>query len=58
MKIKLRLDDQETRAVWDAAQKAKTEVASWPAWKRGEETTASTTATATVATSKPTTTNE
>lgn len=42
MKIKLRLDDQETRAVWDAAQKAKTEVASWPAWKRGEEVTAST----------------
>lgn len=50
MKIKLRLDDQETRAVWDAAQKAKTEVASWPAWKRGEETAS----TATVATPKPT----
>jgi hypothetical protein len=55
MKIKLRLDDQETRAVWDAAQKAKTEVASWPAWKRGEETTASTATAAT--TPKPNTTN-
>lgn len=52
MKIKLRLDDQETRAVWDAAQKAKTEVASWPAWKRGEEATASSVA----ATPKPATT--
>jgi len=40
MKIKLKLDDQETRAVWETAQRAKAEVASWPAWKRGEETNA------------------
>lgn len=38
MKIKIRIDDPETRAVWETAQKAKAEVASWPAWKRGEET--------------------
>jgi hypothetical protein len=56
MKIKLRLDDQETRAVWDAAQKAKPEVASWPAWKRGEETTVTNTATTAAATPKPDTT--
>lgn len=37
MKIKIKLDDPETRAVWEAVQKAKAEVASWPAWKRGEE---------------------
>jgi NTP pyrophosphatase (non-canonical NTP hydrolase) len=35
-KLKLKLDDPETRAVWAAAQRAKAEVASWPAWKRGE----------------------
>lgn len=37
MKIKIRIDDPETRAVWETAQKAKAEVESWPAWKRGEE---------------------
>ena len=36
-KLKLRLDDPETRAVWEAALRARREVASWPAWKRGEE---------------------
>lgn len=36
MKIKVRIDDSETRAVWEAAQQAKIEVAGWPAWKRGE----------------------
>lgn len=35
-KIKIRLDDPETRALWDTAQRAKQEVASWPAWKRGD----------------------
>lgn len=54
MKIKLRLDDHETRAVWDAAQKAKTEVASWPAWKRGEVKTVTA---ASSSASKPNTTN-
>ena len=36
MKVKLKLDDQKTRAVWETALRAKAEVASWPAWKRGE----------------------
>jgi hypothetical protein len=39
MKVKLKLDDQETRAVWETAQRAKADVASWPAWKRGEDPT-------------------
>lgn len=38
-KIKIRIDDPETRAVWETAQKAKAEVARWPAWKRGESAT-------------------
>jgi hypothetical protein len=38
MKLKLKLDDPQTRAVWETVQRAKLEVASWPAWKRGEET--------------------
>jgi hypothetical protein len=36
MKIKIRIDDAETRAVWETAHRAKAEVESWPAWKRGE----------------------
>jgi hypothetical protein len=36
MKLKIRLDDPETRAVWEAAQRARAEVESWPSWKRGE----------------------
>lgn len=35
-KVKIRIDDPETRAIWETAQRAKAEVASWPAWKRGE----------------------
>jgi hypothetical protein len=35
-KLKLKLDDPHTLLVWQAAQRAKAEVASWPAWKRGE----------------------
>ena len=35
-KIKIRLDDPHTRAVWESALAAKREVESWPAWKRGE----------------------
>lgn len=34
-KLKLKLDDPHTREVWQAVQRAKTEVAAWPAWKRG-----------------------
>ncbi len=35
---KLRIDtsDPETRAVWQAVLRARDEVASWPAWKRGD----------------------
>lgn len=43
MKLKLKLEDPQTRAVWETVQQAKKEVAGWPAWKRGEEP-ASTTA--------------
>ncbi len=43
MKLKLKLDDQETRAVWATVQRAKDEVAGWPAWKRGEASGAMTT---------------
>ena len=34
-KIKICLDDPETRAVWETALEAQREVARWPAWKRG-----------------------
>jgi hypothetical protein len=36
MKIKINLQDPETRKVWEAVLEARREVASWPAWKRGE----------------------
>lgn len=36
-KIKISLEDPETRAIWNAALRARDEVASWPAWKRGED---------------------
>ena len=36
MKIKLKLDDPHTRAVWATVLQARAEVASWPAWKRGD----------------------
>jgi len=35
-KLKIILDDPETRAVWETAKRAAAEVASWPAWKRGD----------------------
>lgn len=37
MKIKIQIKNPETRSVWMSAQQAKTEVESWPAWKRGSE---------------------
>src|SRR5262249_3578332 len=37
MKIKITLDDPETKAVWETIQRAKREVESWPAWKRGDQ---------------------
>lgn len=33
-KIKINLDDAETRAIWNSALEARREIASWPAWKR------------------------
>lgn len=35
-KIKLSLEDPEIRAIWETVLEARREVASWPAWKRGE----------------------
>ena len=35
--MKLNLEDPQVKKVWDAVQAAKREVASWPAWKRGED---------------------
>ncbi len=37
-KLKLDISDPKTRAIWEACLRAKKEVASWPAWKRGEDT--------------------
>ena len=36
MKLKIRIDDDQTRALWETAKKAKAEVESWPAWKHNE----------------------
>ena len=36
MKLKIRIDDEHTRALWETAKKAKAEVESWPAWKHNE----------------------
>jgi len=36
MKLTIRIDDDETRALWETAKKAKAEVESWPAWKHNE----------------------
>ena len=36
-KVRIRLDDEHTRAVWETVQRARAEVASWPAWKRGDQ---------------------
>ena len=40
-KVKICLDDPETRAVWQTAKDASAEVAAWPAWKRGESSSSS-----------------
>jgi hypothetical protein len=42
-KIKISLDDPEVRKIWNTALEARREVASWPAWKRGEEAIVTTT---------------
>jgi hypothetical protein len=36
MKLEIRIDDNETRALWETAKKAKAEVEGWPAWKHNE----------------------
>lgn len=35
-KIKISTEDPEIRAIWETVLEARREVASWPAWKRGE----------------------
>lgn len=35
-KIKISLEDPETRAIWETALAARREYETWPAWKRGE----------------------
>ena len=55
-KIKISLEDPEIREIWNTVLEARREVASWPAWKRGEEvaaTTASSTDGETTATPAP-----
>lgn len=42
-KIKISLDDPEIREIWNTVLEARREVASWPAWKRGEEAAVTTT---------------
>ena len=37
IKIKISLADPQVKEVWESAVEAKREVASWPAWKRGED---------------------
>lgn len=56
-KIKISLEDPEIREIWNTVLEARREVASWPAWKRGEEaiaTTPSSTDGGTSVTSAPT----
>jgi hypothetical protein len=36
-KIKISLENPEIRAIWETVLEARREVASWPAWKRGED---------------------
>jgi len=40
-KIKISLENPEIRAIWETALEARREVASWPAWKRGDDVVAS-----------------
>ena len=35
-KIKISLENPKIRAIWETVLEARREVASWPAWKRGE----------------------
>lgn len=44
-KIKISLDDPEVRKIWNTVLEARREVASWPAWKRGEEAIVTTSST-------------
>jgi hypothetical protein len=36
MKLTIRIDDNEIRALWETARKASAEVESWPPWKHNE----------------------
>lgn len=37
MKIKISIDDDKTRRIWASCLQAREEVASWSAWKRGDD---------------------
>ena len=37
MKLDLRIKDKRTRRIWKFVQESKAVVASWPAWKRGDD---------------------
>ncbi|HWO24835.1 MAG TPA: hypothetical protein VNO30_39105 [Kofleriaceae bacterium] len=52
-KIKLNLEDPKIRAIWETILEAKREVASWPAWKRGEDVVPSSDDTAASSTAAP-----
>lgn len=36
-RVKVRVDDEKTRRIWEAAGRAEREVAQWPAWKTGDD---------------------
>jgi hypothetical protein len=52
-KIQISLEDPEIRSVWETVLRARQEVASWPAWMRGEDEDASPAAEPKVPTSTP-----
>jgi hypothetical protein len=39
-KIRISLENPKIRAIWETVLEARREVASWPAWKRGEHSDA------------------
>lgn len=39
-RVKIRVDDEKTRRIWEAAGRAERAVEQWPAWKTGDDTEA------------------
>lgn len=35
--VRIGLDDEETRRIWETSKQAAAQFYRWPAWKRGEE---------------------